>query len=189
MPRAGLSPDAVTDAALAQVDAAGPESLTLAAVAERTGVATPSLYKHVGSLAELRRRVALRVLDEMTGRLAEAVLGRSRDDALRAAMLAYREYVREHPHRYRALPQTRQTSPELAAASDRMLGVVLAVLRGYGLDEAPAIHAARCFRAAAHGFASLESLGGFQLAEDVDESYDLLISMVAGGLAGARPVG
>ncbi len=180
MPRAGLSPDAVTDAALAQVDEGGPESLTLAAVAARTGVATPSLYKHVRSLAELRDRVALRVLDELTSRLSDAVMGRSRDDAVRAAMLAYRDFVAEHPRRYRALPQAAQ--PSLADANDRLVGVLFAVMRGYGLDGSAVIHATRCLRAAVHGFAVLESAGGFRLAEDVDESFDQLIAMVTAGL-------
>lgn len=40
MPRAGLSPEAVVDAAVAVVDAGGPGALTLAAVAGRAGVAT-----------------------------------------------------------------------------------------------------------------------------------------------------
>jgi AcrR family transcriptional regulator len=180
VPRAGLSPDAVTDAALALVDEAGPGSLTLAAVAARTGVATPSLYKHVSCLAELQDRLALRVLDELTAQLADAVMGRSGDDAVCALMLAYRGYVADHPRRYLALPQA--PLPALAAAGDRLVGVILAVLRGYGLEGSAAIHATRCLRAAVHGFTVLESAGGFQLAEDVDESFDQLIAMITAGL-------
>jgi len=53
MPRAGLSSDAVVAIPLDVVDGEGPAALTLAAVAVRAGVATPSLYKHVASLAGL----------------------------------------------------------------------------------------------------------------------------------------
>jgi AcrR family transcriptional regulator len=183
MPRVGLSPEAVVDAAVAVIDADGPEALSLAAVASMTGVATPSLYKHVASLDALRGLVQLRVLTELGDVLAEAVLGRSTDDALRALMNAYRDYAIAYPHRYAALPQQPRRESELvAAAGNRAVGVILAVLRGYGLEGSAAIHTTRCVRAALHGFASLEISGGFQLAEDLNESYALLVDAVVTGI-------
>src|SRR5882757_1423676 len=182
MPRVGLSPDAVVDAAVAVIDSDGPEALSLAAIASRTGVATPSLYKHVSSLDALRGRVQLRVITELGDALAEAVLGRSTDDAVRALMNAYRDYAVTHPNRYAALPQQPRPEPELAAASNRVIEVIFAVLRGYGLEGSAGIHTTRCVRAAMHGFASLQISGGFRLAEDIDESHRLLVALVAAGL-------
>ncbi|MGI5166957.1 TetR-like C-terminal domain-containing protein [Spirillospora sp. CA-253888] len=182
MPRVGLTPGGVVDAAVTIVDADGPAALTLAAVAAKAGVATPSLYKHVRNLAELRDLVTLRVMEELTDRLATAVMGRSGDDAVRALMRAYRSYVVDHPGRYAAMEQTPGTDPRLADAAERLLGVLLAVLRGYGLEGAELIHAARCLRSAVHGFAVLEAAEGFGLPEDLEASYDLLVRMVVGGL-------
>lgn len=187
MPRAGLSTEAVVDAAVTVLDEGGPEALTLAAVATHTGVATPSLYKHVESLGELRRRVAVRSMNELADRLTAAVLGRSGDDALRAAMTAYRGYALEHPNRYAALPQHPVSDPDLAAAGGRVLQVILAVLDGYGLSGSEAIHVARSVRAAAHGFAALQTAGGFQLAEDPDASYGRLIDLLVAGLRDTTP--
>lgn len=182
MPRAGLSPDGVVDAALEIVDADGAAALTLSAVAGAAGVATPSLYKHLRNLAELRELVTLRVLEELADRLGEAAMGRSGDDAVRAVMRAYRAYVVEHPGRYTAMEQAPTTEPRLTAAADRLLDVVLAVLRGYDLDGPELIHAARCLRSAVHGFAVLEASAGFGRPESLEESYELLIRMVIGGL-------
>ena len=182
MPRAGLSPAAVVTAALAVVDERGADALTLAAVAARTGVATPSLYKHIGGLAELRALVGARVIEELTARFTAAVLGRGGDEALAALLRAYRDYARAHPARYAAMPVDPLHDPALAAAAGRLLDVVLAVLRGYGLSGPPAIHAARCVRAVAHGFASLEASGGFGLPEDLDRTYEQLIRMVLAGM-------
>jgi AcrR family transcriptional regulator len=187
MPRAGLSPDAVVDAAIGLLDSAGPEGVTLAAVAAATGVATPSLYKHIDSLDSLRRLIAVRSMNDLADRLVAAVLGRSQDDALRALMTAYRAYALAHPNRYAALPQYPVTDPDLSAAGARIIEVILAVLRGYGLEGHDAIHAARAVRAAAHGFASLQAAGAFQLAEDLDTSYDRLIGMLTAGLRQPRP--
>ncbi|MCZ7414517.1 TetR/AcrR family transcriptional regulator [Streptomyces sp. WMMC897] len=180
MPRAGLTPDAVVEHAVRLIDDSGPAALTLGAVAQRAGVATPSLYKHVGGLPQLRLLISVRVLDELTERTAAAVLGRSGDEALTAFLRAYRAYVRGHPNRYTALRQ--QPEPALDAAAGRLLDVLLAVLRGRGLHGSEAVHAARCLRSAAHGFAVLEAAGGFGLPEDLDTSYAVLVGTLTAGL-------
>jgi AcrR family transcriptional regulator len=178
VPRAGLSTAAVVDAALRILDERGPDGLTLAAVADRTGVAAPSLYKHVGSLADLRTHLANRLLDELTEHLAAAAVGRSGDDAVTALMHAYRGYVLDHPNRYAALPPDPLHDPALEQAGTKLLGVILAVLRAYGLNDSDVIHAVRCLRATVHGFASIEAAGGFGLSEGIDETYDRLVRMV-----------
>lgn len=180
--RAGLSPAAVVEAALAIIDEQGLGALTLAAVAQRTGVAAPSLYKHVGSLGELRMLVGARVIEEMTAHFTRAVVGRSGDDAVEALMHAYRGYVVAHPARYAAAPPDPLHEPLTAEAGQRVLELFYAALRGYGLTGSAAIHTTRCLRAVVHGFASLEASGGFGLPEDLDESYAQLVRMTVSGL-------
>ena len=182
MPRAGLSTDGVVDIALSIVDACGVDALTLAAVAERAGVAPPSLYKHVANLAVLRSLVAERVIREMTAIFAEVTVGRSRDDAVAVLMRTYRRYVVEHPARYATMPFNALQSDGTAAAGAELLAVFLAVLRGYGLDDSTATHATRCLRAMVHGFASIEVGGGFGLNEDVESTYDRLVGMFLASL-------
>ncbi|MEU8515452.1 TetR-like C-terminal domain-containing protein [Kitasatospora sp. NPDC048722] len=183
MPRVGLTPEQVVDHALALIDDQGPDGLTLAAVAARAGVATPSLYKHVsGGLTELRRLIAVRVTEELAARLADAALGRSGDDAVAAVLRAYHAYATAYPHRYNALPQAPRADDDLNAAAARLVGVIVAVLREYGLDGSEAIHAARTVRSLAHGFASLSIAGAFQLAEDLTTTHDRLITTLTSGL-------
>jgi AcrR family transcriptional regulator len=176
-PRAGLTTGAVVDAAMTIVDESGIEALTLAAVAAKTKVATPSLYKHVAGLAELRTLVGIRAMEEMTERLTQAVLGLGGDAAVAALMRAARGYVVEHPHRYAAQPLDPLQNPATHEAGAKLLNVFLAVLRGHGLDGPEAIHATRCLRVIVHGFASLEAGGGFGLPEKLDETYERLIEM------------
>lgn len=177
MPRAGLSPDAVVDMALAIVDEQGGDALTLSAVAGRAGVATPSLYKHVGSLAHLRSLIGVRVLDELTQTLTQTAMGRGDDEAVAAVMRAFRAYAVRYPARYAALNPDPLHDPVLKDAGQRMLDVFVAVLRGYGLTPSDAVHAIRRARVIVHGFATIESAGGFGLAEDADETYEQLIAM------------
>ncbi|MEV1173764.1 WHG domain-containing protein [Nonomuraea sp. NPDC049784] len=182
MPRAGLSQDAIVDLAMGILDEEGPSAVTLSAVAGRAGVATPSLYKHVRNLAELNTLVSIRVMEELADRAREAVLGRTGAEALRAFMNAWRAYVVAHPGRYAAMIQAPR--PELAEAGTRLVDIVLAVLRAYGLEGADAIHAARCLRSVVHGFAVLETAGAFGLPVDLDDSYELLTQMIISGLPG-----
>ncbi len=184
MPRAGLSPDAVVDHALALIDEQGPDALTLAAVAARAGVATPSLYKHVpGGLAALRRLIAIRVTGELADRLHQETVGRTGDEAVGACLRAYHSYAVEHPSRYAALPQAPAPSDdELSQAATRLVGTVISLLGDYGIEGAEAIHAARAIRSVSHGFAALSIAGGFQLGEDLTVTQDRLIAVLTGGL-------
>ena len=178
MPRAGLSTDAVVDVALALVDEKGLDALSLAAVADRAGVAAPSLYKHVGSLADLRDLMALRVIRQVTGLLRAQVMGRSSDDAVEALMRGYRAYVLANPGRYELMPLDPLHRDGMAEAAQELFDVFIAVMRGYGLDDAAATHAIRRMRAVFHGFVDLEIGGGFGLPEDIDSTYDQAIEMV-----------
>lgn len=178
MPRAGLSQAAVVDVALALIDEKGLDALSLAAVADRAGVAAPSLYKHVGSLADLRELMAERITRQITAIFATEVMGRSGDEAVVALMRAYRAYVVGQNARYALVPlDPLHRDTPLAQAGAEILAVFVAVMRAYAMDEATATHAIRRLRAAAHGFATLEAGGGFGLDLDLDESYDQLIDM------------
>lgn len=176
--RAGLNPQKVVELAMSVVDSEGLDGLTLARVAEAAGVATPSLYKHVAGLPDLRERVGRVVLTGLTERAREAVIGVSGDDAVRALMDAYRAYLVEFPNRAALLV----SPPPSTDPREDLLAVVLAVLRGYRLEGSEAIHAARILRSSVHGFASLEAAGGFGLREDLDESFRRLAGMVVAGL-------
>ncbi|WP_329064929.1 TetR/AcrR family transcriptional regulator [Streptomyces sp. NBC_01429] len=184
MARAALSTDAVVGIALRVLDEDGPGALTLSAVSGRAGVSTPSLYKHVRNLAELRALVSARIMNDLADQAGHAVLGRSADEAIRAFMTAWRSYARHHPHRYSALIQS--PDPQTAEAGARLIDIITAALRAYGMEDSAAIHAARCLRAAVHGFAVLEAQGGFGLPENLDDSYDLLIHVMIAGLRAPR---
>jgi AcrR family transcriptional regulator len=182
----GLDAARVVDTAAAIADAEGLQAVTLARVAGDLGVRAPSLYNHVDGLPGLLRAVALLAVRELTAVLRDAAVGRSGEEALAVTARAYREYAREHPGRYAAsvAPPTSDDAEHRAAAKETY-EVVAAVLRGWDLDGDEAIHAARTFRSAVHGFVALEAAGGFGIPLDLDESFDRLVATLAAGLAQA----
>jgi AcrR family transcriptional regulator len=169
----------VVAAAAALADERGTAGLSLAALAERLGVRVPSLYKHVGGLDDLHRRIALAGLQDLTRELGAATVGRSGLEALRSCATVWRAYAKRHPGRYAAVQRAPDPAdPELAAAGTTLIDLVLAVLRGYGLDGDATVHAARAVRSGLHGFVVLEAAGGFGLPHDVDESYERLVDLL-----------
>jgi AcrR family transcriptional regulator len=176
VPRAGLNTDRVVAAAMELADEVGLDKLTLAALAVRLGVRQPSLYKHVASLDALQRLISIRGKVEAADVLAQAAIGRARDDALVAMAWAWRAWALDHPGRYQAAQ--RGAAPgdgEHQEIARRSIGVVGAVIDGYGLDGDDAVDAIRAYRAALHGFVALEADYGFAFPNDVDRSFDRLV--------------
>lgn len=183
VPRAGLSSDRVVEEAARLADSAGLDVLTLAAVAESLGVKVPSLYKHVGGLPDLRRLLGIRAKRNLASVLAQASIGKSRGDALRAIALAYRDWARTRPGEYAAVqaaPAAEDEDDQQASAA--VVQVVFDALAGYLVDEATLIDATRTLRAGLHGFVALEAAGGFALARSLDASFDWWLSSLDAAL-------
>ncbi|WP_439656612.1 TetR-like C-terminal domain-containing protein [Lentzea sp. HUAS TT2] len=184
MPRAGLTAAAVTEAGAALADEIGLAQLNMGLVAERLGVKTPSLYKHVTGQADLLHRIAIQTANEMADTLRDATQGRAGGDALTAGAHAMRAYVKEHPGRYAAGNAARPSGPDdpLAAAAGRVLESWTAMLRGYRIGAGEEIHALRMVRSVLHGFATLEANGGFQMDTPVEDSFTWMIDFIDHGL-------
>jgi len=184
VPRAGLAAASVTEAGAALADEVGFDQLSMGLLAERLGVKTPSLYKHVDNLADLNHRIAILAMIELGDALRDATQGRAGGDALAAAAHAMRAYVKEHPGRYAAGNGAQPTGPDdpLIPAANRLLGSLSAVLRGYQLEPSDEIHALRMLRSILHGFATIEATGGFQFDTDIDESFTWMVDLIDRGL-------
>jgi AcrR family transcriptional regulator len=170
--------------AAALTDERGIQALSLAPLAERLGVRVPSLYKHVGGLDDLHRRLALAGLRDLAEELGAATVGRSGGGAVRAWAPAWRGDAQAHPGRYGAIQRAPDPDDtELLAAATRLTELVFAILRGYGLDAEQTVHATRAVRCALHGFVTLEAAGGFGLPQGVDDSYARLVALLDSGLS------
>jgi AcrR family transcriptional regulator len=184
VPRAGLTPATVTEAGAALADEIGLAQLSMGQLAERLGVKTPSLYKHVTSQADLVHRIAVQAANELADAIRDATQGRAGSDALTAGAHAMRTYVKEHSGRYAAGNAARPTGPDdpLIAAIGRVLDSWAAMLRGYGIDPGQEIHALRMVRTMLHGFATLEVASGFQIDVGVEDSFTWMINFIDHGL-------
>ena len=183
-PRAGVTVDRIVDVAAMLADRDGYDTLTIARIAEELGVRSPSLYNHVEGIDDIRRLLTVRAFDELGSVLQRSGVGRSRDDAVRATARAFRTFALAHPGMYATtVPSSEIADDDIRQAGTRAVEVVLAILRGYELDEDAAIHAARSLRAAVHGFVSLELAGGFGLEQPTGETFDWMVALLVDGFA------
>ena len=189
MPRAGLTTQDVAAAAAGLADEIGYANLTMGLLADRLGVRSPSLYKHVDGLADLQHRVATLAMTELGEVIRDAVQGQAERDALAAMMIAMRAYVTAHPGRYAATVGAEFEGPDdpLLRASTRVIDSIAAVLAGYGIGAGEMTHAIRAIRSTMHGFAMLEVSRGFQWDADPDESFGWMISFIDRGLRSQAP--
>src|ERR1700722_12125025 len=184
--RVGIDKHADIRAAAKISDEHGWDALTLARVAKKLRIRSPSLYNHVGGLEGLRRELKLLALRDFNAALSRATIGKSRDDAIRGLATAYRAFVKRHPGTYAAtMVAAPKNDPAMEAAASNIVETILSVLSGYGLDRREGIHAIRALRSTVHGFAALEIAGGFGIPLDVDKSFDWLVTALLAGLSAA----
>ncbi|UQZ37041.1 TetR family transcriptional regulator [Paenibacillus sp. PK3_47] len=182
-PRAGLDTHSLVKTAAELADEQGIEAVTLAALAARLGVRSPSLYNHVKGLAGLRTLMAVYGLDQLYTGMSEALEGLSGDAAVHAIGQAYVGFARQHPGLYETtLKAPEQGDTELKEASERILSLIIQVLAGYRLGEEGSIHAVRGFRSILHGFTSIENKGGFGLPVNLEDSLARLINTYLSGI-------
>ncbi|APA94646.1 TetR/AcrR family transcriptional regulator [Nocardia seriolae] len=185
MPRVGLNRTDVVAAGAALADEVGFGDLALGTLAQRLGVRTPSLYKHIESLADLQHGIAALAMAELDRQVRDAMHGKSGSAALAAFANTFRDYVVAHPGRYSATVGARFAGPDdpLLQSGARVLDSMAAVLDGYGIDRDEMVHAQRTLRCLFHGFATLQAADGFQWSDDAEDSFAWMIRFLDRGLA------
>lgn len=182
-PRIGLDLSTIIQAATEIADTRGINEVTLASLAQKLQIRSPSLYNHINGLKDLQRMLAIHGLKQLHKTLTHAVIGLARDDAVHALANAYMTFVRSHPGLYEAtLRVPDHEDHDIHQAANEIVELVSQILSAYGLEDKATIHAVRGLRSILHGFASLEQKGGFGLPIHPDESLHLLIDAFLSGI-------
>lgn len=186
-PRIGLDRNTLLQAATEMADEQGLDSVTLASLAQKLKIRSPSLYNHVNGLPDLRRELALSGLAKMAA-CFEAVLPEAAgDEALRAFSRVYLDFARRHPGLYEALQRAPDPADrELNEAGAAVVSLVVRVIENYGLRGEAAIHAVRGIRSVLHGFVALERQGGFGMPLDLDMTFQRLVDAFIAGIQSFR---
>ncbi|WP_274366179.1 TetR/AcrR family transcriptional regulator [Paenibacillus thermotolerans] len=184
-PRPGLDTNKVVLAAAELADERGFHQVTLALLADKLKVRTPSLYNHIGGLPELQMRLALMGIEQLRQTIVEAAVGKTGKAALLDVGVAYVQYVRRRPGLYEAVnAAARMKDEEIQAASAKIVDVIIKVMSITTMEHKDIIHAVRGLRSIVHGFALLDMAGGFGIPIDPDESLRKILNTYLDGLFG-----
>ncbi|MNT83752.1 hypothetical protein D3C72_2236640 [compost metagenome] len=95
----------------------------------------------------------------------------------------YAEFAKRHPGLYEMTLQAPDGDhPELIEAGERVLKLIIDLLKPYNLDEQAELHAVRGLRSILHGFASLEQKGGFGMPLDTGLSLQTTLEAYLSGI-------
>lgn len=188
MPRQRLDRITIEHSAIALVDRAGFEALTLSGVAGDLGVGPSALYTHVDGLEGLRYLVAVAATGNLTHKVREAAIGTGGGAALHSMGKAYRGFASAHPGQFAStLLPPRTDDDDLASANADLVDVFRLVFAAGGLGPDDAHLAARSTRSAIHGFLALEHNTGTGPTHDAE--YDHLLASLERAMATPGPRG
>lgn len=182
-PRRGLDLATIVEEAATIADELGIEEVTLATLAKKLGVRSPSLYNHVDGLNALRIQLAIYGLQKLLAAINESLQNKEGDEAVHAIASAYISFARKHPGVYElTLRSPDADEAEYAAIGEQLVDLLVKTLSYYELGYEKAIHSVRGLRSLLHGFASIEQKGGFGMPQAIDESLNIVIQTYLNGL-------
>lgn len=182
-PRAGLDLSQIVQTAAQLADKEGIEAVTLASVAKKLGVRSPSLYNHVNGLPALRSHLVLYGLRQLNEVIREAADERQGKAAVMSIAKAYLLFARNHSGLYSlTLRAPSIEHQEHVKLGEQLVERLLAALTPFNLSHEEGIHAVRGLRSLLHGFASIEAEGGFGMPVDVNESFHYTMNLFLSGL-------
>lgn len=166
------------------VESHSAENLTLTRIATELGVTQPALYSHVDGLDDIWRELGLQTRRELAASLGDACLGFAGEDAVRAVANAWRRFGQERPRVYHVTDRYAVAGdPDLEGAVNQVISVLEAAVRGFGLTDDLAVHAARMLRSTLHGFVSFEIDGGHPKPHEPDDTFEHILDLLIVGFS------
>lgn len=182
--RAGLDRETIIKAAAGIADKEGAASVTLKTLANKLGVRSPSLYKHFsGGLDELNTELMLYGWRTLEEEIANAAIGRSRDDAIIAICNSYRNFAYEHRGMLEAMQwYNMYSSQEHLQATQGIMDILFRVLEAYDLENEQKVHCIRMLRGFLQGFLSIETHNGFGDPASLDDTFSFSVQTILNGI-------
>ncbi len=161
----------VVGAALAILEEAGPEAVTMRAIAERLGIRAPSLYRQFPDKRAIEIALIAAGFEEQAAAFEEATA--TDEPPARAIARVYRDWALAHPHLYRLMTERPLPREELPTGLEARAAAP--VLRAFGGE----VDRARAGWAFAHGMTSLELVGRFPPGADLDAAWAVGIEAIS----------
>ncbi len=153
-----LSRDLIIATALEQIDASGPQGLSMRSLAQKLGVEAMALYRHVHGREDLLEGVVALLLGDLTASLDDE-LAEHWQGFLQTLAHEVRRIAIEHPRAFPLVATRHPAAPWLRPPlrSIEVVDTFLATLIGHGFTDEQAVNAYRSFTSFLLGLLLLES--------------------------------
>lgn len=174
----------IIETAVKMADEKGLPGVTMKALAMKLGVESSSLYKHIkGGLDELYEGLMLYGWTTLDNKIARALAGKSRDDAIRAMCSAFRDFALQHPGVFEVMQWHNSYTNELnKQATKGIITSLYQTLEAYHMSYEQKLHTLRMLRGFVQGFALIETHGGFGDPISTDNSFEFAVKMLVNGI-------
>ncbi|QDP39969.1 TetR/AcrR family transcriptional regulator [Radiobacillus deserti] len=170
-------------------DKNGLSDITLANVSKRLGIRSPSLYNHINGLSGLKIELAYQGTKGLYDEMAGAAIGKTGKDAIYSISYAYIGFARNNPGLYEAISlAVKVDSAKVQDQADKILKLMITLLKTFPLPEELLIHHVRMLRAFLHGFVTIERDGGFGIPLDINESLQIGLDTIITGMLGNEKI-
>ena len=184
MPRAGLTPEIITEAAIHLIEKNGYRNFSMRELASSLDVRAASLYNHIGSMDELLAEVGAYAVGALNEAQFRAIEGLNGDDAIRALSQAYRAFAKARPELYAVVMSLFKSNKAIIERAGMVIAEpFMRALSAYPLSEAERAHWQRVLRSILHGFLSQEEAGYFNhYPIDEEQSFAIGVQCYIDGL-------
>ncbi len=179
----GIDLNTVITAAAQIADHDGLENVSMKTLAQELGIRSPSLYNHINSLEELRRRLMLFGWRELEQRLLRSAEGASGWEAFRVMCRCFYSYAVERPGVFNAmLWYNKYVSSDTMTATAEFFDYFYSFTESAGISRENSEHILRTLRGFLEGFALLVNNGAFGHSASIDESFELSLDILITGI-------
>lgn len=181
--KAGLGRESVISAAAKIANEQGLEALSMKRLAAQLGVQPPSLYNHIGSLAELKRELMLSGWRELEQRMLRSAAGIGGWEAFRAMCREFYRFAVGNCGVFNAmLWYNKYSDSEAMAATGELFTYFYRTMAGLNISRDTSEHLMRTIRGFLEGFALLVNNGAFGHSASIDESFELSLEVLIAGM-------
>ena len=183
MARAGLDKNVVVEKAAQLANKMGIDQIQLKTLAESLSIQPPSLYNHIRGLDDLRRELMIYGWKQVEERMLEAAAGADGYAAWEAVCRAFYQYATENPGVFSAmLWYNKYQEKETQGVTEKLFSICFAITSSLNISEENCNHLIRTFRAFLEGFCLLVNNNAFGHSLSVEESFDLSLKVMIGGM-------
>ena len=183
MRKMNLDKQTVVKAAAELTDEIGLNDLSLKLLAEKLGVRSPSLYNHIGSLAELKTELMLYGWRQLEDELIRAAAGEKGFDAVRLMSRAFFEFAMNNKGVFEAMLWYNKYDDETSdEATKGLFELIYKVLAAENISRERAEHLIRTLRGFLEGFSLLVIKDSFGHPADIYESFEISLDVIIEGM-------